>query len=137
MSYQAERGGGFVVQSIARPNNMGWENLLVAMDTSLTLQESVNQSRLVLCKAAHSKGDAHLRNFLIDEYLLGQEPANKIQTMAEIIESLLVTIQLQHRSITSVPKRKPESQLDENNTETLARSSTLLRNNEAFKHNLT
>ena len=69
MDYQAERGGRVVFQDIAKPVSMEWGSPLEAMEATLQLEKTVNQSLLDLHKVAGEKGDAHLCDYLESEFL--------------------------------------------------------------------
>lgn len=83
MDYQCKRGGRVVFQDIAKPTTMDWGSVADALEAALELEKTVNQSLLDLHKAADSKGDAHLCDFLEAEYL--EEQVAGIKSIGDLI----------------------------------------------------
>jgi len=76
IDYQTMRGGRVVFRDIAKPNKDEWGTALEAMEASLELEKTVNQSLLDMHKVASDHGDTAFTNFL-DEFLKEQVEANK------------------------------------------------------------
>nr|AGN29618.1 ferritin heavy subunit [Acartia pacifica] len=77
MEYQTKRGGKVVFQDITKPSTMEWGSPLQAMEATLELEKSVNQSLLSLHAVAGEKNDPHLCDFLEEHYLAEQVEAIK------------------------------------------------------------
>ena len=75
IKYQNKRGGKIVFQDIAKPSVMEWKSPVDALEASLELEKTVNESLLDMHKA--SDGDAHLCDFLEGEFLDEQVVAIK------------------------------------------------------------
>jgi len=86
MDYQAERGGRVVFQDIAKPVSMEWGSPLEAMEATLQLEKTVNQSLLDLHKVAGEKGDAHLCDYLESEFL--NEQVESIKKVSDMMTKL-------------------------------------------------
>uniref|UniRef100_A0A8C6MML8 Ferritin n=1 Tax=Moschus moschiferus TaxID=68415 RepID=A0A8C6MML8_MOSMO len=69
MFLQNRRGGRVSFLDIRKPENQEWESGLQAMQDTLQLEKSVNQSLLNLHKLATGSSDAHLCHFLGTGYL--------------------------------------------------------------------
>jgi len=76
IDYQTMRGGRVVFKDIAKPNRDEWGTALEAMEATLELEKTVNQSLLDMHKVASDHGDTAFTNFL-DEFLKEQVEANK------------------------------------------------------------
>ena len=83
---QAERGGRVVFQDIAKPTSMEWGSPLQAMEATLELEKTVNQSLLDMHKLAGEKGDAHLCDFLESKFL--DEQVEAIKKVSDLITKL-------------------------------------------------
>ena len=59
-------------QDIAAPSVREWSSPLECVLAALELERMVNTSLLAIHRAATEAGDAHLTNFLEDEYLQEQ-----------------------------------------------------------------
>jgi len=77
MAYQNKRGGRIVLQDIKKPERDEWGNALEAMQVTLQLEKSVNQSLLDLHKICSSHDDAQMADFIESEYLDEQVKAIK------------------------------------------------------------
>lgn len=77
MAYQNKRGGRIVLQDIKKPERDEWGTALEAMQVTLQLEKSVNQSLLDLHKVASNHDDAQMCDFLETEYLEEQVKAIK------------------------------------------------------------
>ena len=69
MFLQNRRGGRVSFLDIRMPETQQWESALQAMQDTLHLEKSVNQSLLDLHKLATDSSDAHLCHFLGTGYL--------------------------------------------------------------------
>merc|ERR1719369_498106 len=69
MKYQNMRGGRIVFQNIEKPVVFEWANGLAALQDALALEKKVNESLLKLHGIAGQNNDAHLCDFLEEEYL--------------------------------------------------------------------
>jgi len=76
IDYQTMRGGRVVFRDIAKPKRDEWGTALEAMEASMELEKTVNQSLLDMHKVASDHGDTAFTNFL-DEFLKEQVEANK------------------------------------------------------------
>jgi len=83
IQYQNMRGGRVVFREIAKPTSDEWGTALEAVDASLQLERTVNQSLLDLHKAADTKSDAQLTDFLEGEFL--KEQVEAIKEIADLI----------------------------------------------------
>jgi len=77
MAYQNKRGGRIVLQDIKKPERDEWGTALEAMQVTLQLEKSVNQSLLDLHKVCSSHDDAQMADFIESEYLDEQVKAIK------------------------------------------------------------
>jgi len=77
IDYQTMRGGRVVFRDIAKPNRDEWGTALEAMEASLELEKTVNQSLLDMHKVASEHGDNHFTSFLEGEFLKEQVEASK------------------------------------------------------------
>jgi len=77
MEFQNKRGGRIVLQDIKKPDRDEWGTGLDAMQVTLGLEKSVNQSLLDLHKVADSHGDAQMTDFLEGHFLQEQVEAIK------------------------------------------------------------
>ncbi len=77
MKYLNQRGGRIVLQDVAKPANDEWGNGLSSLQAALDLEKLVNSSLLSLHGVASSHNDAHLTNFLEEEFLDEQVEAIK------------------------------------------------------------
>ncbi|XP_076034978.1 ferritin-like [Oratosquilla oratoria] len=72
MEYQNKRGGRIVLQPVEAPSQQEWGSALDALQAALELEKQVNQSLLDMEHEAESKDDAHLSEFLEDNFLKDQ-----------------------------------------------------------------
>merc|ERR1712083_22094 len=64
IDYQTMRGGKVVFRDISRPNRDEWGTALEAVEASLELEKTVNQSLLDMHKIASDHNDAAFTDFL-------------------------------------------------------------------------
>jgi len=86
MAYQNKRGGRIVLQDIKKPERDEWGTALEAMQVTLQLEKSVNQSLLDLHKVASNHDDAQMCDFLETEYL--EEQVKSIKEIGDHITQL-------------------------------------------------
>lgn len=86
MKFQNKRGGRIVLQNIQKPERDEWSTGLEAMQASLALEKNVNQALLDLHKLASDHGDAHMCDFLEEEYL--EEQVKSIKELSDHITNL-------------------------------------------------
>jgi len=77
IEYQTKRGGRVVFRDIAKPNRDDWGTALEAMEASLELEKTVNQSLLDMHKVASGHDDASFTDFLEGGFLDEQVEASK------------------------------------------------------------
>jgi len=77
IEYQTKRGGRVVFKDIPKPNSDEWGTALEAMEASLELEKTVNQSLLDMHKVSDGHNDAAFCDFLESEYLGEQVDAHK------------------------------------------------------------
>merc|ERR1711872_876146 len=77
IDYQTMRGGRVVFREIAKPNNDEWGCALEAVEASLELERTVNESLLNMHKMADSHGDAQMTDFIEGTFLKEQVEAIK------------------------------------------------------------
>merc|ERR1719309_989334 len=81
MKYQNQRGGRIVLQDIKAPQ-VEWNTHIHALEDALALERKVNESLLKLHGIAGSHNDAHLCDFLEENYLNEQvESINEISKL--------------------------------------------------------
>jgi len=81
MKYQNSRGGRIVLQDIKAPQ-VEWSSHVKALEDALALERKVNESLLKLHGIAGSHNDAHLCDFLEENYLDEQvESINEISKL--------------------------------------------------------
>jgi ferritin heavy chain len=56
-------------QDIAKPSSMEWSSPLEALEAALDLEKRVNESLLTVHKQAGDRHDAHLEDFLENQFL--------------------------------------------------------------------
>ena len=86
MKYQNSRGGTLILQAVNKPNKDSWGSCLEAMEMSLQLERTVNESLLKLHQTGSSNNDAHLCDFLESNYL--DEQVEDIKNLGEHITNL-------------------------------------------------
>lgn len=72
IEYQLKRGGQVVFKDIQKPNRDEWGSAYEAVEASLELEKTVNQSLLDIHKTADTREDAAFTDFLEGEFLKGQ-----------------------------------------------------------------
>jgi len=77
MEYQCMRGGKVVYKDIAKPNIEEWGTPMEAMEASLELEKTVNQSLLDMHKVGSTHEDAQFTDFLEGNFLKEQVEASK------------------------------------------------------------
>merc|ERR1712098_962312 len=77
IDYQTMRGGRVVFLEIAKPNNDEWGCALEAVEASLELERTVNESLLNMHKMADSHGDSQMTDFIEGTFLKEQVEAIK------------------------------------------------------------
>jgi len=81
MKYQNQRGGRIVLQNVNAPD-VEWASHIKALEDALALERKVNDSLLKLHAIAGSHNDAHLCDFLEENYLNEQvESINEISKL--------------------------------------------------------
>ncbi|XP_055294652.1 ferritin heavy chain-like [Moschus berezovskii] len=86
MFLQNRRGGRVSFLDIRKPENQEWESGLQAMQDTLQLEKSVNQSLLNLHKLATDSSDAHLCHFLGTGYL--DQQVKFIKELGDLVSNL-------------------------------------------------
>jgi len=86
MKYQNKRGGRVIMRDIAKPPKDEWGSALDALQTSLGLEKTVNQSLLNMHALASQHNDPHLTNYLEDEFL--EEQVKSIKELGDMITQL-------------------------------------------------
>ncbi len=86
MKYQNKRGGTVVLKQVEKPEKDTWGSGLEALEAALQLEKSVNQSLLDLHGVASTHSDAHLTNFLEEEFL--EEQVVSIKDLSEKVTQL-------------------------------------------------
>ena len=81
MKYQNIRGGRIVLQDVKAPC-VEWTSHIHALEDALALERKVNESLLKLHETSSSHNDAHLNDFLEENYLDEQvESINEISKL--------------------------------------------------------
>lgn len=83
MKYQNKRGGRLVFHDVAKPTQIEWKNAVDALEDALALEKKVNESLLAIHKIASDKDDAHLTDYLEEEFL--DEQVQSINQIAKLI----------------------------------------------------
>lgn len=86
MTLQNERGGRIFLQDIRKPDRDEWGSGLEALECSLQLEKSVNQSLLDVQKIATEHNDPHMCDFIETHYL--DEQVKSIKQLGDWISSL-------------------------------------------------
>jgi len=86
MEYQNKRGGTIVLLDIKKPTQQSWGSALEAHETALQLEKDVYQALLELHAFASRHNDAHLSNYIEDEFL--GEQVKSIKEYADYITNL-------------------------------------------------
>merc|ERR1712058_146929 len=77
IDYQTMRGGRVVFREIAKPTLDEWGTALEALEATLELEKTVNESLLTLHKTTGDNNDADMTNFIEGNYLGEQVEAIK------------------------------------------------------------
>merc|ERR1712014_181043 len=77
IEYQTKRGGRVVLKDVPKPNSDEWGTALEAVEASLELEKTVNQSLLNMHKTADTHHDAQLTDFIEGTFLKEQVEAIK------------------------------------------------------------
>jgi len=77
IDYQNMRGGRVVFREVAKPPSDEWGTALEAIEATLELEKTVNESLLTMHKSAGDKNDAQFTDFLEGEFLKEQVEAIK------------------------------------------------------------
>lgn len=86
MKYINKRGGKVLLCDVKKPLKDEWGTGLQALETALDLEKKVNQSLLDLQRLASHNGDAHLADFIEEEYL--GEQVDHIYELGQLITRL-------------------------------------------------
>merc|ERR1712105_204169 len=86
IDYQIMRGGRVSFQSIAKPNIEEWGTAMEAVQASLELEKTVNESLLAMHKVADGHGDAQMTDFLEGTYL--NEQVEAIKEIGDLITKM-------------------------------------------------
>jgi len=86
MKYQNMRGGKILLQNVEKPERDAWGSALEAMQSALEMEKNVNQTLLELHRVAGKHGDAHMCDWLEDNFL--RESVESIKTFSGHVTSL-------------------------------------------------
>ncbi|CAL8294479.1 unnamed protein product [Boreogadus saida] len=86
MALQNQRGGRIFLQDIRKPDRDEWGSAVEALDCSLQLEKSVNQSLLDVHKIASEHGDPHMCDFIETHYL--DEQVKSIKELSDWVSNL-------------------------------------------------
>merc|ERR1711915_779674 len=86
IDYQNMRGGRVVFREIAKPTCDEWGTALEAIEASLELEKTVNESLLNMHKMADSHGDAQMADYLEGTYL--KEQVEAIKEIADLVTKM-------------------------------------------------
>merc|ERR1712228_1065661 len=86
IDYQTMRGGRVVFREIAKPSMDEWGTALEAVEATLELEKTVNESLLVMHKTADDHGDAQMTDFLEGNYL--EEQVEAIKEIADLVTKM-------------------------------------------------
>merc|ERR1712126_543820 len=86
MDYQTMRGGRVVFREIAKPSIDEWGTALEAVEATLELEKTVNESLLVMHKTADDHGDAQMTDFLEGEFL--KEQVEAVKEIADLVTKM-------------------------------------------------
>merc|ERR1712098_1009487 len=84
--YQTMRGGRVVFREIAKPTLDEWGTALEAVEATLELERTVNESLLTMHKTAGDNNDAQMTDFLEGTYL--GEQVEAIKEIADLITKM-------------------------------------------------
>merc|ERR1711887_323637 len=86
IDYQNMRGGRVVFREIAKPTCDEWGTAIEAIEASLELEKTVNESILNMHKMADSHGDAQMTDFLEGTFL--KEQVEAIEEIADLVTKM-------------------------------------------------
>merc|ERR1739842_17146 len=86
MEYQSKRGGRVVFREIAKPSVDEWGTALEAIEATLELEKTVNESLLVLHKSAGDHDDGQMADFLESNFL--EEQVEAIKEISDLITKM-------------------------------------------------
>jgi len=86
IDYQIMRGGRVSFQAIAKPNVEDWGTAIEAVQASLGLEKTVNESLLAMHKVAAEHGDAQMTDFIEGTYL--KEQVEAIKEIGDLITQM-------------------------------------------------
>merc|ERR1712121_453053 len=86
IDYQIMRGGRVSFQAIAKPNVEDWGTAIEAVQASLGLEKTVNESLLAMHKVAGEHGDAQMTDFIEGTYL--KEQVEAIKEIGDLITKM-------------------------------------------------
>merc|ERR1711955_137125 len=86
IDYQTMRGGRVVFREIAKPSMDEWGTALEAVEATLELERTVNESLLTMHKTAGDNNDAQMTDFLEGTYL--GEQVEAIKEIADLITKM-------------------------------------------------
>merc|ERR1712112_224103 len=86
IDYQTMRGGRVVFREIAKPTLDEWGTALEAVEATLELERTVNESLLTMHKTAGDNNDAQMTDFLEGTYL--GEQVEAIKEIADLITKM-------------------------------------------------
>jgi ferritin heavy chain len=86
MKYLNQRGGTITLEPIQPPKKFDYKTGVEAMRAALELEREVNKSLLNIHKVASQHNDAHLTDFLEEEYL--DEQVESIKKLGDYVTNL-------------------------------------------------
>merc|ERR1711890_92958 len=86
IDYQIMRGGRVSFQAIAKPNVEDWGTAIEAVQASLGLEKTVNESLLAMHKVAAEHDDAQMTDFIEGTYL--KEQVEAIKEIGDLITQM-------------------------------------------------
>lgn len=86
IDYQNMRGGRIVFREILKPSSDEWGTALEAIEATLELEKTVNESLLFMHKSADAKNDAQFTDFIEGEYL--KEQVEAIKEIGDLITKM-------------------------------------------------
>lgn len=86
INYVNKRGGRVEFKELQAPSASEWPTCLAAMEQALALEKQVNQKLIELDQIAEKHGDAHLQDFIEEEFL--EEQVDSIKKLGDYIAQL-------------------------------------------------
>merc|ERR1712145_11099 len=86
IDYQNMRGGRVVFREVSKPSSDEWGTALEALEATLQLERTINESLLTMHKAADDLHDAQFTDFLEGEFL--KEQAEAIKEIVDLITKM-------------------------------------------------